>query len=156
MQFFLKTLIVALCSMVLKVAAEPAFMKTSSRCASCIEIDRILAHFTNVPETENQMDDVLKLSATIQKIHLRGKSKEDQQREIYFSINATIEVLTADFDSETVLRLMDLRSQNPQLFDEVFWTFAKGQQSRIVERMQAFISDRIRPKGKVPQIKSIG
>jgi hypothetical protein len=131
-------------------AATSDYQRLDPSCTSCTAIDKLLSQHSVSLSPDKQLALALQIAKVIEHTHLKGKALVDQYRAIYFSLKGTIEVLDDDFDSETVVRLIDLRAQAPAAFDYVFWRFQLGNQKRIIERMQAAKSDGIRPKATIP------
>ena len=133
----------------------PEYKRLNPSCGTCAEIDKLLSRHSVESSPDKQLVIALKIAGVIKKITLKGKIELEQRRAIYFAINATNEVLEDDFDSETVVVLMDLRSQAPEAFDYILWRFPIGNQTRIIERMQALKDDGIRPKNEIPTARAI-
>jgi hypothetical protein len=131
------------------------YQRLENSCDACVKIDKLLAKHSQELSPSARADLALKVAAVIKDIHLKGKELGDQRRAIYFAVNGSVEVLRDDFDSETVVRLIDLRAQAPAVFDYVLWRFPLVTQKRIVERMQAAKTDKIRPKAKIPIAKEV-
>lgn len=135
--------------------AAPSYQKLTDACTTCKAIDKVVGEHNIAPKPELKRDLAIKLGGVIKAISLKGKTVEEQRREIYFAINGSLEVLSDDFDSQTVVMLMDLRTQSPRNFDYVFWRFPMAEQKKIAERMTAAKTDKIRPKATVPAVKEI-
>lgn len=136
-------------------ALSEEYRKLSPNCRSCNEIENLIVQHNGETSPDKRLEIALKVAKIIQKIGLKGKSATDQRREIYFSIKGAQQVLEDDFDSETCLRLLDLRTVSPQNFDYVFWRFPESQQKQILARMTAFKEDKIRPKAQLPLVKEV-
>lgn len=136
-------------------AAEASYKSLNSSCLSCNKIDSAVNKHNSELSPDKKLELALDVARVIRKISLKGKPELDQKREIYFAINGSLQVLEDDFDSESVIRLMDLRTQSPKNFDYVFWRFPVAEQQKIAERMQAAKEDKLRPKAQVPPIKQI-
>lgn len=136
-------------------AGEEDYKKLSAGCRSCNDIENLVVKHNTELSPDQRLDYALKIAKVIEKISVKGKKEIEQKRETYFAINGTIQVLDDDFDSETVVRLLDLRTQIPKSFDYVLWRFPLVHQQRIIERMQAFKEDKIRPKAQIPEAKVI-
>jgi hypothetical protein len=124
-------------------------------CRSCTQLDDIITKHNTELSPDERLDMALDVATVIEKISIKSKNQIDQKREIYFAINSTLQVLPDDFDSATVVWLMDLRTQAPKQFDYVFWRFPIGEQKQIVERMKAAKADKIRSKAQIPEAKSV-
>jgi hypothetical protein len=122
-------------------------------CQSCVKIDSLLGKHNTELSGDKRLDLALAVSSEIRKIKLAGKPEKEQRREIYFAINGAVQVMPDDFDSDTVVKLMDLRAQSPKQFDYVFWRFNVGEQQKIVERMKVAKEDKIRSKAQIPVVK---
>lgn len=136
-------------------AENQDYKKLSPECRSCNEIDGIVNTHNTELSPDNRLDLALKMAKVIEKISVKSKSALEQHREIYFAINGTIQVLDDDFDSETVVHLLDLRTSTPKAFDYVLWRFPLVHQQRIIERMRAFKEDKVRPTAQIPEPKVI-
>ena len=127
--------------------------KKSDDCEICKELDMLVGQFSTQTKSDDKLQTALKIASSIGKISLKAKP-ELQKRQIYYAINATVEVLPVDFDSESVVRLMDLRSKAPKTFDTIFHHFPEKNQKEIFDRMKALKEDRIRPKATLPRVHS--
>lgn len=136
-------------------AEMPSYKRMDSSCKSCSEIENLIEKHNSELSPDKRLDLALKMAEVIKRTGVKNKPETAQKREIYFAITGAIQVLNDDFDSETVVRLMDLRAQAPKSFDYVFWRFPLVHQQRIAERMKAFKDDKIRPKAKIPEVKVI-
>jgi hypothetical protein len=136
-------------------AGEDDYKKLSEACRSCNEIENLVVKHNTELSQDRRLEYALKIAKVIEKIAVKGKKEIEQRRETYFAINGTVQVLDDDFDSETVVRLLDLRTQIPKSFDHVLHRFPLVHQQRIIERMQAFKEDKIRPKAQIPETKVI-
>jgi|GEM_PF-4510312 len=142
--------------LVFQAHAENAdYRKLSDDCRSCNEIDALVIKHNTELSPDNRLDLALKIAKVIEKMSIRNKPEVEQRREIYFAMNATFQVMDDDFDSETSVRMLDLRGQSPKSFDYVLWRFPLAQQNRLIERMRSFIEDKVRPKQKLPEAKVI-
>jgi hypothetical protein len=150
-------LIVALfaASLIAHAAGEDDYKKLSQACRSCNDIENLVVKHNTELSPDQRLDYALKIAKIIEKISVKSKNEIEQKRETYFAINGTVQVLDDDFDSETVVRLLDLRTQIPKSFDYVLWRFPLVHQQRIIERMKAFKEDKIRPKAQIPEAKVI-
>lgn len=135
--------------------ANDDYKKITPTCKVCMEIDNYVVKHNTELSPDERLNLALKVAKAIESISLKTKSATEKRREIYFSINASIHVLDDDFDSETVVRLMDLRTQAPKDFDYVFWRFPIADQKNLAGRMNAFKEDKVRPKAQIPEPKSI-
>src|ERR1700685_3249344 len=133
--------------------ASADYKTLTDSCKSCNSIDKLVNKYNEETSPSNRLALALKVAGTIKEIKLKGKDKEDQYREIYFATKGSIEVLPDDFDSETCVRLLDLRTQAPETFDYVFTSFPLEDQKRIIERMKSFKDDKLRPNAKLPVAK---
>lgn len=131
------------------------YRKLSPTCRSCNEFEAIVVKQNTELSPDTRLEYALKIAKLIEKISLKGKSELEQRREIYYAINATIQVLDDDFDSETSVQLLDLRTKAPKTFDYVLWRFPLASQQNIIERMRSFKEDNIRPKAVIPEAKAI-
>lgn len=133
----------------------PNYKTLNSACSTCTQIDGILNKHNAELSADERVDLALNVAKVIRGMSLKSKPELDQKREIYFAINGSLQVLEDDFDSETVVRLIDLRAQAPKNFDFVFWRFPVAEQKKIAERMQAAKADNLRPKAQIPAVKSV-
>jgi hypothetical protein len=133
----------------------PEYQRLKNNCRSCTELEKITVAHSKELSSDARLKLALQMAKVIEGIVLKGEPKTEQMREIYFSINSSLQVLRDDFDSETVVRLMDLRAVEPKVFDEVFWRFDISQQKRLIERMAALKDDKIRPKAVIPKAKTV-
>jgi hypothetical protein len=136
-------------------AGDQDYKKLTTDCRSCNEIESLTVKHNTELSPSNRLDLALKVAKVIQKISVKNKAETARRREIYFAVNGSIQVMDDDFDSETVVRLMDLRAQAPKSFDYVLWRFPLVHQQRIIERMRAFKEDKVRPKAQIPEAKVI-
>jgi hypothetical protein len=136
-------------------AATAEYKRLSPSCKTCGEIEQVTKQHNTETSADKRLQLALKLAKIIQGIDLKGKSETEQKRELYFAMNASLQVLPDDFDSETVVRLLDLRQRSPKIFDEVLWRFPLGEQQKLVMRMRAFIEDKVRPNAKLPTPKEV-
>lgn len=130
--------------------AEADYKTLTPSCKSCKEVDNLVNKFKDESSADTKLDLALEIAKTIKKINVKGKTKDEQAREIYFAINASVEVLEHDFDSETVIGLVGLRAQAPDRFDFVFWGFPLADQKQIVERMKAAKDDKLIKNAAIP------
>jgi len=135
-------------------AGPPDYTKITPTCKDCTLINNVLNKFS-LADPDGKRDLALKAAELIHHVTLKDKSTEDQRREIYFSLKACVEVFDDDFDSETVVGLMELRAAAPKDFDYVFQRFPLKNQNAIVERMKGFKEDGIGPKVALPAPKAI-
>jgi len=131
------------------------YKRLNSSCRSCNEIENLIIEHDKELSPDKRLEQALKLAGVIKKISVKNKKPTEQKREMHFAINGALQVLDDDFDSETVVALMDLRPQAPRSFDYVLWRFPLVHQQRIIERMKAFKEDKIRPKAQIPEAKVI-
>lgn len=151
---FIVTLVLGV-SIAARAAGEDDYKKLSEACRSCNDIENLVVKHNTELSPDQRLDYALKIAKVIEKISVKSKKEIEQKRETYFAINGTVQVLDDDFDSETVVRLLDLRTQIPKSFDYVLWRFPLVHQQRIIERMKAFKDDKIRPKAQIPEAKVI-
>ncbi len=136
-------------------AGTPAYERLDNACTPCVEIDKLLSKHSTELDARKQALVALNTGLVIKKIRLAGKSEVEQKRLIYFSLKGCVEVMLDDFDHESILGLIDLRTQSPKIFDSVFWTFPKVNQQDIVLRMGAMMDRKLRKKTKLPEIKEL-
>ena len=117
------------------------YKKLSASCVSCNEIDKLLEQYNASTSARAQLDIALNIAHVIEHISVQGKSLVEQRRAFYFAINATIEVLADDFDSETVVNLLDLRQHHSNAFDDVFWPSTDPQALNIAVKPPRSVTD---------------
>jgi hypothetical protein len=135
-------------------AGSSSYKEYSSSCRSCVEIEKLLSIYDSQQSGRDQLDTALRIAKVIKHTSVKGNGIENQRREIYYAIKASIQILDDDFDSESVVGLMDLRDQSPEQFDYVFWRFPFADQKEITHRMSG-IKSNTRPKASIPQAKAL-
>ena len=131
------------------------YQRLTPDCPSCAELDQLLQRHSAELSPDRRLKLALSVAKVIARARLNGKTTVDQKRQIFFAINAALQVQPDDFDSETAVRLLDLRAQSPANFDQVLWRFTRGQQQSLIERMRAFKDDKLRPNAVIPVIKEL-
>jgi hypothetical protein len=147
----------ALSVMLSAAAAQstPSYQKLADACKVCKIIDRTVTRHSETTSSGDRAQLTVALYKEIEGIKLKGKSDEEQKREIYFAINGSLELLDDDFDSSTPIALLDVRAQAPKNFDFVFWRFPVKAQKQLFDRMKAAKDDKIRPKAALPTVKEV-
>jgi hypothetical protein len=132
-----------------------SYKRSVPECHTCEELNDLLSKYASTLSPSDRIDIALHVAKTIEKITLKEKNTDQRRRELHFAINASLEVLTDDFNSETAVQLLDKRQDAPAEFDYVFWRFQLPQQKRLLARMKSFVDDKIRPKAKLPEPKEV-
>jgi hypothetical protein len=129
------------------------YQKFDKRCSTCKKLADELGRLDKSPTGDKAVDAALEVAKVIKRINLKGKKELEIKREIYAALNASIEVLAYDHDSQTVFQIIGVRAQAEKEFDFVFHRFPKVTQQRIVDRMKAFKEDKIKSDFEVPTVE---
>ena len=151
----MKTLAIWIFTLLTLPVRADDYTRATDACKTCGQFEKLLQSHSAELSSDARLKIALEVAKVIQGIHLKGKPKLEQKREIYFAINASIQVQPDDFDAETAVRLLDLRPQAPAVFDDVLWHFTRGQQEKLIERMRAFKEDKVRPNAVIPVVKEL-
>jgi len=129
------------------------YQKFDKRCSTCKKLADELGRLDKGPTPDKGVDAALVIAKVIKRIKLKGKKELEIKREIYAALNALVEVLAYDHDSETVFQIIGVRGQAEKEFDFVFHRFPKMTQQRIVDRMKALKEDKLRSDFEIPTVE---
>ncbi len=129
------------------------YNKMNSACRVCNKINALLVKYSETSDGNKRLNLTIEIGAVIKTLWTSRSRPPALYTDIYYSLNASIEVLNYDMDSETVTHLLRVRQKYPKEFDYVFWRFPRVSQERILQRMQILVKEGVNPKAKLPIIK---
>jgi hypothetical protein len=130
------------------------YMHYDSQCGLCRKMSSLMEKFNADSSPHKRWLVTQTMAKEIKDLALVKTPPADVYTQIYSALNASVEVLDYDTYSDTLLSLLDVRTQFPAQFDYVLWHFPLGVQKRVVLRMGGK-QRRFRPAASVPVAKEL-